>query len=824
MLLTNVRTLLINLALKEKEGNKIAKILAYYFPTLNLVDKKALFESLFYYYQISDSSEINFDKIIQEVETENELENLKGKDFRIKSMEASDLRGIPEKDKNGISFGIDFFENGIINNAIILANNGMGKSSIFAGLEMIFAQEIGEKQLRTTNPDNLKKSDYDNYLKRFPDGIKPMCSIETNEGVFNLNNVVFTNERTRKLLNPSNHFISDYDIYHYGQKEYDGDSENKNSFHSLIAYSLGLNEFVSLQSLLKEVSNYRRNTESTALNKLNTQNSDAIRNIKNFEAEIQSKNIGLNELKEKPDINKAGDNKLQNERTKKLKELLNKSISYNIDKSEYLEALDNFRKIYNDSLSTSIIEKKAMEKDFLSAGIELIHEFDNCPFCQNSNKTLEEIQKDVEVRLKKLKESQKIGEELNQHFLNLANLIVDFYQNTSIIYNEISKERSEVLSFKELENLSKIEEQQYLYLSPLLNDEKLIEHLMVLNKKTYPNQEDYKSLFDIINHSFTVNNPEIIEKLKAFVEERKRILEKAIEGINNDSLDVTIEKQIGILEEDIKRIKEQIEASQKQIEVLKPQIEKAEKDVLLVTRIKKEVIEFVEPINVEINKLVNEAFIPIQDIVETILNDYLIDENIKLRIDRKEIKKIVDGEEIFNSNILAIIEFVDRETGEIKTITPDLYFNTFRYKLFCLMVSLSLALATRKKYKVNLPLVMDDLFFASDFISKNSFAEFLQKVIKQFYEHTPELPFQFILFTHDDLIFRSALDAIESFNIEIENQYCAENKKQLIEKTMIGRFFDPKDKDELPTKNSDDKEYWNLLYKRPKNINQLVNV
>jgi len=241
---------------------------------------------------------------------------------------------------------------------------------------------------------------------------------------------------------------------------------------------------------------------------------------------------------------------------------------------------------------------------------------------------------------------------------------------------------------------------------------------------------------------------------------------------------------------------EQLESTKKRINELNPQIEKLQKEVALVKRIKSELEGVIPLFDNEVNELINTAFDPIQEIVETILKDYLKEENLRLVITKKEKKVIIEEQEVINNIIVANLEYLDHETGEIKTVTPDMYFNTFRYKLFCLMVSLSLALATRKEHNINLPLIIDDIFFASDFISKNSFAEFLQKVIQLFYKQTPDMPLQIILFTHDDLIFRSAIDAVDNFSFENqEEDLCDDNKRPLIEKTIIGRFFDPKDKD-----------------------------
>ena len=106
------------------------------------------------------------------------------------------------------------------------------------------------------------------------------------------------------------------------------------------------------------------------------------------------------------------------------------------------------------------------------------------------------------------------------------------------------------------------------------------------------------------------------------------------------------------------------------------------------------------------------------------------------------------------------------------------------------MVSLSLALSTRKKYGINLTLVMDDLLYASDFVRKHRFSKFLSKVIELFYKYTPQIPLQFILFTHDDMIFRNAIDSL----IQFDKTTGLELQKSLIKDTIIGRIFNPNEK------------------------------
>lgn len=815
-----VRAVLIDLAKKESSDIYIAKILAYYYPKINFGDRKPFFESLMHYYSITGSEySFDFDKILSEEQIPNVSSDINGNDYRIKDIRLADVRGIPGKDENGVSFGINFSEDSIINNAIILANNGTGKSSIFSALEMLFTQEISERKLRKRNPDSLKLEDYNNYLKRFPTERQPFCEIDTPSGKFDLVNIPFDNLQ-RKLINPYNHFISDFDIYDHGQRDFDGNTENPNSFHSLIADSLGLGDFIAKQSVFRETKGYKRSTETGNFNKLEKQKEDAVRDKKNFSAQIQSKNIELKELKD------AGGSTQQNPieiKRKKLQELLAKSIYYSLNSNDFTTSLETFASTYMESQSIQSNQKEILSKNFLVSGLQLLDDLDDCPFCQNSQKTKEEIKKNVEDRVTQLQQSQELDELLKQQYKTVTDLLSSFYKQSQALYEQINIERAEIASYEELSSVFQKEEQLYIELSLRINDEELIEHINNLRSKQIPTHQDYEALHNLIIQDIIKSNATIINDINIFIKERKEALEQTVRGLTEDNQVLTTPQKIALVESEIKRLTEQIDSTKKRISELNPQIEKLQKEVVLVKRIKSELEGFIPLFDNEVNELINTAFDPIQETVETILKDYLKEENLKLMIAKKEKKVIIEEQEVINNIIVANLEYLDHETSEIKTATPDMYFNTFRYKLFCLMVCLSLALATRKEHKINLPLVIDDIFFSSDFISKNSFAEFLQKVIQLFYKQTPDMPLQIILFTHDDLIFRSAIDAMDNFRPNNqEEKLCDENKRPLSEKTMIGRFFDPKDKDPTTYTFDSGEEYWNLLYCIPKDVNQLI--
>lgn len=813
---TTLRQELIKLALAEKEDKSIAKILAYYYPRLDFSDKKKLFESLMYYYRVPVPDD--FERLQKDTNIENNTERYRGNDYRIKSIEISNLRGIPEQ--SDYPFGMNFLKNSTINNAIILANNGTGKSSVFAGLEMIFAQEIGEKNLRVINPGNLNQNDYNSYLSRIQSSQRPKCEIKTNSGNFSLDKQIFRKEELG-LFNPSNHFISDYDIYQHGQLNFSGSADDDNSFHYLLAKTLGLGDFIEFQYSLNEIANYRRTTESGQLNKLQSEQKAAIDNIRIWTEQLKERNELLETIKKNK--HKTSAVELNKNKLDLTRRLYDKSITFEIDDDDYRKALDSFISKYQKSQSQSANETLSLEKDFLEIGMSLMYSQDNCPFCQDSKKSLDEIRVGTRTRFDLLKEQLIDRDELIEFYKLLVEQINNFFQQALSLYNVISEERALLATYPELDEISKLEEDIYVKYSPLMADEEFFDYINKY-KTAYPKNDDFNSLFRFVDDNKAIISDFALHAIpynKYFITQRQLTLGRILNELISTDTENTVEKQIGVVEEEIKRLNTQLLEAYKRSERLKADIEKAQESATLVKKIQDEVKEYIPRYKLIANNLVKEAFDPVKDMISTIMSDFLQDDkDILLNIETKETSRLEDGEEKIESLIVANIQYVDTTTGELKSISPSHYFNTFRYKLFCLMISLSLALSTRKKYSINLPLVMDDLFYASDFVSKHRFSKFISKVIELFYKYTPELPLQFILFTHDDLIFRNAIDAIyrNAIAIEIEN-INEENRQPLMKKTIVGRIFNPLDKNNLyRTKIEDEKSINNLLYELPHEI------
>lgn len=813
----NFRKTLIDIAQKDSPERVISKIIAFYYPRLDLKDKGPFFDSLMSLLNISDNQDFDFRKLEEDIDANQSIVNpdiYKNKDYRIKKIEISNLRGIPSlQESDNIPFGINLIDDEICHNAIVLANNGTGKSSLFAGLEMIFANEIGEKKLRTKK-NNISDSEFWDYLKRFPVLGKPNCKIETFEGEYTLDNKIFPKDYI-EVFNPISHFITEYDIIENGRIDYEtSDQKLDYSFHNIIAKALGLNEFLDLLEITEQIPTYSRRKELNQQSKLSSEIKTNEETIKNRLALIQSKQIELDDLKKGEEIKPNSTNKI--EVINELRKTIEESSVKNLDSSKLKNDIEEFQKSFQEYISISGIQDINIEKGFLEQGLSLCENKDDCPFCQDSKKSIEEIKESVKLRIDSLKKFEETERKIKLAYRNLSNNLFDSLKSLKHLSELLFNQRSILSKQTSLDNLINKEGELMMLLTPHLLDDELFDYLKQLSDKQFPTDKEFSKL-----SIFLIDNKELIcefiplkiDEINVFIKERAEQIQKVIETLS-DSSDLTISEKIKALEKEIKENKASIPSIEKAIKELELQLKSADLQVQNFKRIKEEIKFFNLKLIEEKDRIVTSYFKSIKEVVEKIMNDFIDEkESINLVLSLEKIDRNVEGE-IFQTEV--IMAKIVQKNGE--STTPDIYFNTFRYKVFCLMICLSIALSTRMRYKVNLPLVMDDLFFASDFISKNSFSIFLQKIIGLFYKYTPDMPLQFILFSHDDLIFRSALDAIDEFNLKsIDIDFCEENKINLNKKTLLARMFSLEDKD-VPETMDDGTKYWNLIYTLPKEV------
>lgn len=112
-----------------------------------------------------------------------------------------------------------------------------------------------------------------------------------------------------------------------------------------------------------------------------------------------------------------------------------------------------------------------------------------------------------------------------------------------------------------------------------------------------------------------------------------------------------------------------------------------------------------------------------------------------------------------------VINIVEKDNGFFAEITcpeisatyetsPHLFYNSFRYKLFAISVKISLAFMMMKKYDIIAPIIIDDVFTASDFDNTINIDLFFSQLFKSFEKVVEKSVdnLQIIMFTHDEVV------------------------------------------------------------------------
>ena len=157
-------------------------------------------------------------------------------------------------------------------------------------------------------------------------------------------------------------------------------------------------------------------------------------------------------------------------------------------------------------------------------------------------------------------------------------------------------------------------------------------------------------------------------------------------------------------------------------------------------------------IEVELKKIRQEIVDIVRKIDSEVLKDFL-----NPQYERLEFEEI--GEKI-----VPTIHFKDINGVEI-AFDPKEYFNSFRYKFFCVLLKITVAFTVKKYFNINFPLIFDDIFYSSDFANRDKVNEFISSIynIHNKIFTGDENPLQIIFFTHDDLILEAAIKGTSDF-------------------------------------------------------------
>jgi hypothetical protein len=742
--------------LPELSGNTIAFVFADN-PDLDISSRENFFGNIISYYNRFKKQKPDISKYTIE-ETDDLLKSWEGKDLRIKNVKLKSVRGFPQSDK---PFGIDFTDkNGSPQSMIILGGNATGKSSIYDAIEYSFCNSIGEALLRAYMEGSEDDVRFMDFLEHNENGQASIfCHVQTQSENFDIqehkDNIP---KEIRDKINPDTHFVSDYDIYTKGQLDFEKNSQR--SFHNIIAQSLGLTELLEFEKNITSFTLYRRQTESRNISTLKRSNDNQQTLISTNEKAITEKKHSLEQFKKQ--LSSSPDDTKLKEDLETVNLVKQTSFQSSFSATQFSGSVEQFNRAYTNLITKEIKNAGANEIQFLNLGLELLKEHSDCPFCNNSKLLKNEISVSVDKRISKIKELNEVTQILNKAFNEITDTIETLKAQIEILKSRTTKELNTIKEKTEFNELFLLDN-SFATTTGEFTANEFLSQLFALNENANYLKEKNKFLFELFESNqefsgnglnqflnsvidFNTKRTDTIRKIELEIVSKaqpKSLIEQII-GLNKEITD--LEKQSNDAKANIKRDTEKINELQDQI---------AQFD-----EVKSDTKHFLKSYHNALNEEINKSFAPIKMVVEEVLEDYF-------KFDNRDIDLIISIQP----------EEYDEETGEIlsEIITAQLkiknqnikpqpvgkYLNTFHFRLFSTMVGISIAIASRRNTQVNLPLVLDDVFYASDFENRTSVERFLQQIFKAFKTYTPDLPLQLILLTHDQLIFESAIKVVK---------------------------------------------------------------
>lgn len=118
--------------------------------------------------------------------------------------------------------------------------------------------------------------------------------------------------------------------------------------------------------------------------------------------------------------------------------------------------------------------------------------------------------------------------------------------------------------------------------------------------------------------------------------------------------------------------------------------------------------------------------------------------------------------------------------------TPQEYYNSFRYKLYAVSFKIALAFMEMKKMKIRVPIVIDDVFNASDFENSLRLENFVYNIFKAYDSMGFNEPLQLILLTHDEMVLNAFRKGVDMMTNE---KSLNDNYKEEFSQYQCGRLF-----------------------------------
>ncbi|MCD7936238.1 MAG: hypothetical protein LUG98_05200, partial [Tannerellaceae bacterium] len=640
-------------------------------------------------------------------------------DYRLKKIVFENFRKFPAPAPSKPPYGISFQgKDEQPFSAIILGANGVGKSSVFNGMEYLYRGEIGEMKFRNFGNNKIsRKESTENFVTYWNNEYKVVkaeietCFVaeaatgenpETNrQGVFNLEKPLPSVNHHIEHILKNCFFISEFNIFEFGQLKYN--EGGLDSIRMKIANAVDIGDLTWFHWLICELA--------------------------------------------------TGSVKCWNEETEKW-DLQQEEDKYRQEK----ERLDRQEKYLLDSIFLLNEDRSGLENalvHFLNLDLSHIP-----PFVDDLIHFILYLQRLLDARdYRKVAELERSAKEHRQSIDNCKKKLLEF----SKIKNTLVCREIEQIDIQIVQVLDSIFKHSFW---KVLSD--------FIRVKNSPGQRiSPKRVKNVTNEAVKLR--QLIQQfdVETSIESRSRYAENVdISAILEVKDELQGDSPHTILTSFIERkVKNETEK----------EILTSRKEQLLTKRINECIIqearEIYGVINEPLRTCFNDALADVKPVVDDVMRIFLNNEEIDWQDEKLCIQQ--DGSDwILKEDFCSIAIKEKPKEGEelpeekIKGISPKKYFNTFRYKLFAAMLNIGVSFAMKKRNNLNVPLVLDDVFHSSDFKNKIYIQHFINSIIKSHDRIFRDgyLPLQLILFTHDEMIFHSIKEEMErNRDIDIES-------------------------------------------------------
>lgn len=645
-------------------------------------------------------------------------------DFRIAKISFENFRKFPGKGDNQYPYGVSFKYSPEDENpcsAIILGVNGVGKSSVYQGIEYIYRKEIGEARLRDYGKrEDTEAGKFKRYMSNWT------CNDVNVKMWVNGSQKEFTNEIPLQaeqgvLSNCLKYgfFISEYEVIRLGQMKIEHGGHD--SLRMQIANALDMGELNWFNRLVYKLAIYQSNIkveENISSEEIDAKRDtikrnneffthiDFLMNLKPGEQSLKNFLYNLPEVLTMPDVNKTIEH-------------ANKIIHLASIISEF--TLSTGKKNISDTTPIGVNSER-----------KIITQLDNLVRALNN---IHELREKIDAEIKYIKDSLPLQNLRfkDEYIHNILKQIDDDFYN---VIDHIQKDKDNAVPIT-ISGLNALKN----------NCREILSFITMELIPTLPKWEKERNeligalqLSKIIETYNTYSSKELINRVK-----------------ENDQL----AKEIHALELAQKEYQDRISQYN------------------LIQCIKQDAYQIYKIINKKISSKLQEEVSRInRDIIQNIMSHFLSEDeeliwtwdNMLIKEENGKYTPATDSKE--NKYLACMIQ--DKTSGS--TISVKKHFNTFRFHLFNTILNMAFSFAVMEKLKVKLPIMLDDIFYASDFHNRRNIKHFVKAILtayKSIFENgkdNSEQPdkigskLQLVIFTHDELVFKSITDEIKEFH------------------------------------------------------------